>query len=222
MYKDKPKNNKKGYRFKLSLTQEQKKAKAEILQNDVSVIVGKAGSGKTLLACQIALQALLEKQVNRIVITRPTISKEDIGHLPGNIKEKDVINYLQNMDTVQSVPTEEGLYESIPNDVKERFNPDLKRLRKLSNIEKFDITNYDRGLKVANTRTDILDGLASQQNVRTIPTELQGFLENPSAVEVPEGVQQAAANIPAQTQAVYDALFPQDKLGSAIAGTQNA
>ena len=40
MYKDKPKNNKKGYRFKLSLTQEQKKAKAEILQNDVSVIVG--------------------------------------------------------------------------------------------------------------------------------------------------------------------------------------
>ena len=88
MYKDKPKNIKKGYRFKLSLTQEQKLAKAEILQNDVSVIVGQAGSGKTLLACQIALQALLEKQVNRIVITRPTISKEDIGHLPGNIKEK--------------------------------------------------------------------------------------------------------------------------------------
>jgi hypothetical protein len=141
---------------------------------------------------------------------------------PGNIKEKDVINYLQNMDTVQSVPTEEGLYESIPNDVKERFNPDLKRLRELSSVEKFDITNYDRGLKVANTRTDILDGLASQQNARTIPAELQGFLENPSAVNVPEGVQQAAANIPAQTQAVYDALFPQDKLGSAIAGTQNA
>jgi hypothetical protein len=141
---------------------------------------------------------------------------------PGNINEKDVINYLQNMDTVQSVPTEEGLYESIPNNVKERFNPDLKRLRELSSIEKFDITNYDRGLKVANTRTDILDGLASQQNARTIPAELQGFLENPSAVDVPEGVQQAAANIPAQTQAVYDALFPQDKLGSAIAGTQNA
>ena len=88
MYKEKLKNVKKGYRFKLSLTQEQKLAKANILQNDISVIVGKAGSGKTLLACQIALQALLEKQVNRIVITRPTISKEDIGHLPGNIKEK--------------------------------------------------------------------------------------------------------------------------------------
>ena len=88
MYKDRPKNNKKGYRFKLSLTQEQKQAKAEILENDVSVIVGKAGSGKTLLACQIALQAILDKDVNRVVITRPTVSREDIGHLPGSIKDK--------------------------------------------------------------------------------------------------------------------------------------
>lgn len=88
MYRDRPKHNKKGYRFKLSLTQEQKQAKAEILQNDVSVIIGKSGSGKTLLACQIALQALLDKDVNRLVITRPTVSKEDIGHLPGNINDK--------------------------------------------------------------------------------------------------------------------------------------
>jgi hypothetical protein len=69
------------------------------------------------------------------------------------------------MDTVQSVPTAAGLYEAVPNEVKERFNPDLKRLKELSAVEKFDITNYDRGLKIANTRTDILDGLASQQNV---------------------------------------------------------
>jgi hypothetical protein len=40
---------------------------------------------------------------------------------PGNIKEKDVINYLQNMDTVQSVPTAAGLYEAVPNEVKEKI-----------------------------------------------------------------------------------------------------
>jgi len=82
------KNNKKGYRFLLSLNEEQKLAKAKILHSDVSVILGKAGSGKTLLACQIALQMLLEKHVNKIIITRPTISKEDIGFLPGNLEEK--------------------------------------------------------------------------------------------------------------------------------------
>ena len=54
------KNNKKGYRFLLSLNEEQKLAKAEILQNTISVILGKAGSGKTLLACQVALQEILE------------------------------------------------------------------------------------------------------------------------------------------------------------------
>ena len=79
------KNNKKGYRFLLSLNEEQKKAKAQILENDVSIILGKAGSGKTLLACQIAIHGLLEKRYTKIIITRPTISKEDLGYLPGNM-----------------------------------------------------------------------------------------------------------------------------------------
>lgn len=83
-----PKNNKKGYRFLLSLNEEQKLAKAKILQSAISVVIGKAGSGKTLLACQIALQAVLEKKVNKIIITRPTVSKEDLGFLPGNMEEK--------------------------------------------------------------------------------------------------------------------------------------
>lgn len=85
---DRPKNIKKGYRFLLSLNEEQKKAKGEIYNNSISTIIGKAGSGKTLLACQVALHQLLEKAITKIVITRPTVSKEDIGHLPGNIKDK--------------------------------------------------------------------------------------------------------------------------------------
>ena len=62
-----PKNNKKGYRFLLSLNEEQKLAKAEILEKTVSIIKGKAGSGKTLLACQIALQEVLEKRKKKII-----------------------------------------------------------------------------------------------------------------------------------------------------------
>ena len=82
------KNNKKGYRFLLSLNDEQKEAKRQILDNTISIILGKAGSGKTLLACQIALQEVLQKRRKKIIITRPTISKEDLGHLPGNMEEK--------------------------------------------------------------------------------------------------------------------------------------
>jgi phosphate starvation-inducible PhoH-like protein len=47
-----------------------------------------AGSGKTLLAAQVALDLLFSREVENIIITRPTVAKEDIGFLPGDIKEK--------------------------------------------------------------------------------------------------------------------------------------
>lgn len=79
---------KKPIKFNLQLNEEQKKAKAEILQNPITVIKGFAGSGKTLTAAQVALDLLFTKQVEKIIITRPTVSKEEIGFLPGDIKEK--------------------------------------------------------------------------------------------------------------------------------------
>jgi len=75
-------------KFRLSLNEEQKEAKQIILNNPVTLIKGMAGSGKTLLACQIALDMVFKKEMDKIVITRPTVSKEEIGFLPGDLKEK--------------------------------------------------------------------------------------------------------------------------------------
>jgi phosphate starvation-inducible PhoH-like protein len=80
-----PKGN---IRFSISLSEEQKLAKSEILRHPFNFIVGKAGSGKTLLAVQIALDSFFKRQVNKIVITRPTVSNEDNGFLPGSLEEK--------------------------------------------------------------------------------------------------------------------------------------
>ena len=80
-----PKGN---VRFSISLSEEQKQSKSEILQHPFNFIVGKAGSGKTLLACQIALDMFFKRQINKIVITRPTVSNEDNGFLPGSLDEK--------------------------------------------------------------------------------------------------------------------------------------
>jgi len=50
---------------------------------------GPAGSGKTLFACKYAIEELSENRINKIVITRPTVTiDENIGFLPGGIKEK--------------------------------------------------------------------------------------------------------------------------------------
>ena len=75
-------------KFKLSLNEEQKEAKELILQTPITLVKGMAGSGKTLLACQIALDLVFRKELDKLIITRPTVSKEDIGFLPGGISEK--------------------------------------------------------------------------------------------------------------------------------------
>jgi len=83
--KRRPKNP---IKFKIQLNEEQKEAKAKILNNTVTLLAGSAGSGKTLLACQIALEKLFTKECDKIIITRPTVSKEEIGFLPGDLREK--------------------------------------------------------------------------------------------------------------------------------------
>jgi phosphate starvation-inducible PhoH-like protein len=71
-----PKGN---IRFSISLSEEQKSAKEQILQHPFNFIIGKAGSGKTLLAVQVALDMYFKRMTNKIVITRPTVSNEDNG-----------------------------------------------------------------------------------------------------------------------------------------------
>jgi phosphate starvation-inducible PhoH-like protein len=76
-------------KFEISLNDEQKNAKSKILEADITLLAGQAGSGKTLLACQIALDMFFNRQTEKIIITRPAVAAaEDIGFLPGSMKDK--------------------------------------------------------------------------------------------------------------------------------------
>jgi len=56
---------------------------------DIVFGIGPAGTGKTLIAVQVAIKMFKERQVNKIVVTRPVVSvDEDIGFLPGSLEEK--------------------------------------------------------------------------------------------------------------------------------------
>jgi phosphate starvation-inducible PhoH-like protein len=82
----KPKNE---ISFAISLNDEQKIAKAQILENTITLLRGQAGSGKTLLACQIALDLFFTRQIEKIIITRPVVDAANpMGFLPGDIKAK--------------------------------------------------------------------------------------------------------------------------------------
>jgi len=94
-------------KFSLTLSEEQKQAKSKILKTPFNFILGQAGSGKTLLACQIGLDLIFKKQKERIVITRPTVSTEDIGFLPGTEDEKMeplIVPIRSNMRKVYNKP----------------------------------------------------------------------------------------------------------------------
>jgi phosphate starvation-inducible PhoH-like protein len=79
----------KNIKFQISLNEEQKQAKSVILQNSITYIAGKAGSGKTLVSCQVALDLFFKKQVKQIIITRPAVEAgEKLGFLPGGLEDK--------------------------------------------------------------------------------------------------------------------------------------
>lgn len=83
------------------------------LKNDIAFVIGPAGTGKTFLAAAIAVAALRDRSVNRIVLTRPAVEAgESLGFLPGDIHEK-VDPYLK--------PFYDALYQMIPPDKLKRF-----------------------------------------------------------------------------------------------------
>lgn len=76
-------------------TNNQKKLVDKLTQNDLVFAFGPAGTGKTYIAIAVAVKALKNKEVKRIVLTRPAVEAgENLGFLPGDMKEK-IDPYLQ-------------------------------------------------------------------------------------------------------------------------------
>src|SRR5689334_18079350 len=70
-------------------TANQKKLVHEAEKNDIVFAIGPAGTGKTYTAVAIAVRALKNKQVKKIILTRPAVEAgESLGFLPGDLKEK--------------------------------------------------------------------------------------------------------------------------------------
>jgi len=84
-----------------------------INKNDMVFAVGPAGTGKTYTGVAMAVKALKEKQVKRIILTRPAVEAgENLGFLPGDMKEK-LDPYMQ--------PLYDALRDMIPNEKLEDY-----------------------------------------------------------------------------------------------------
>jgi phosphate starvation-inducible protein PhoH and related proteins len=92
-------------------------------QKDIIFGIGPAGTGKTLLAVQVAVKMFKEGQVDKIIVTRPAVSvDEDLGFLPGKLEEKmapwtrPIFDVLREYFTAQDIQgmIEEGIIEIAP------------------------------------------------------------------------------------------------------------
>jgi len=89
-------------------TENQRKMVSAIAKNDMIFAIGPAGTGKTYTAVALAVRALKNKEVKRIILTRPAVEAgENLGFLPGDLKEK-LDPYMQ--------PLYDALIDMIPND----------------------------------------------------------------------------------------------------------
>ena len=76
-------------KYAVTLNEEQKLAKQLIIDNQIVIVTGRAGSGKSLVCAQAALDFLMKKQCNHIYVTRATIEVGgSLGFLPGDLEEK--------------------------------------------------------------------------------------------------------------------------------------
>ncbi len=135
-------------------TPNQRKMVDAIRQNDLVFALGPAGTGKTYTAVAIAVRALKEKQVKKIVFTRPAVEAgENLGFLPGDLKEK-LDPYLR--------PIYDALDDMIP--------AEKLKYYKENNIIEIAPLAYMRG-RTLNNAFIILD---EAQN--TTPLQLKMFL----------------------------------------------
>ena len=85
-----PNRERKGeIKYNITLNEEQKQAKQLIIDNQIVIVTGRAGSGKSLICAQAALDFLMKKQCDHIYITRATIEVGgSLGFLPGDLEDK--------------------------------------------------------------------------------------------------------------------------------------
>ncbi|GIZ15133.1 PhoH family protein [Capnocytophaga catalasegens] len=94
-------------------TPNQRKLVELMQKNDMVFAIGPAGTGKTYTGVALAVKALKERQVKRIILTRPAVEAgENLGFLPGDLKEK-LDPYMQ--------PLYDALYDMIPGEKLRHF-----------------------------------------------------------------------------------------------------
>lgn len=168
----------------LQLNEEQKEAKRLIIENQVVVITGQAGSGKSLICAQVALDFITQKMCDEVCVTRATIEVgRSLGYIPGEIEDKFnpyIEGFVENMikltndrgkinDMVSS-----GIVKGFPLQfIRGKTIDDLLIVEEAQNLTKHEMLAILT--RLGKTGKIIINGDNNQMDIRTPTDEINGL-----------------------------------------------
>jgi phosphate starvation-inducible protein PhoH and related proteins len=169
----------------VSLNEEQKIAKQLIIDNQIVIITGKAGSGKSLVSALTALEFLTTKQIDRMLVTRAAIEVgKSLGFLPGELGDKfnpymeALIENLQKCTDKETIKkyTDDNKIQALPVQyIRGKTIEDILIVEEAQNLTKHEMLAILT--RLGKTGKIIINGDNDQSDIREQHTGLKFAIE---------------------------------------------
>jgi predicted ribonuclease YlaK len=168
----------------VQLNEEQKEAKRLIVENQIVVVTGRAGSGKSLVCAQAALDFLKKKQINCIYNTRAAIEVgKSLGYLPGALSEKfdpymealvENLNKCCSSKTEVPALIEEGKVKALPVQfIRGKTIDDILIVEEAQNLTKGEMLAILT--RLGKTGKIVINGDNEQTDIKSSTGEINGL-----------------------------------------------
>lgn len=172
-------------KYNVTLNEEQKQAKQLIIDNQIVIVTGRAGSGKSLVGAQTAIDFLNKKQCEKILVTRSAIEVgRSLGFLPGSLEDKFnpymealIENLYKCMDPIKiDMFVKEGRIDALPVQfIRGKTIDDVLIVEEAQNLTKPEMLAIIT--RLGKTGKIIINGDNEQQDTRESLTGLAYAIE---------------------------------------------
>lgn len=178
-------------KYNVTLNEEQKQAKQLIIDNQIVIVTGRAGSGKSLVGAQTALDFLNKKQCDKILVTRSAIEVgRSLGFLPGSLEDKFnpymealIENLYKCMDPVKIDGfVKDGKIDALPVQfIRGKTIDDILIVEEAQNLTKSEMLAILT--RLGKTGKIVINGDNEQQDTRESVTGLSYAIELSKKIE---------------------------------------